>query len=150
LSKLIDNDAYTEGWARYAETMGEEAKIYDTQDADVMSRLWPARGMVVDPGLHAFHWTRQQAVDYMVSSGHFSADTANDYVDRMAVIPGQLTSYDSGGLEIKALRAESQERLGALFDLSRFNRAVLEEGVVPLRELRAHLEAWMADELLHK
>ncbi|AXC15437.1 hypothetical protein ACPOL_6193 [Acidisarcina polymorpha] len=150
LSKLIDNDAYTEGWARYAETMGEEAKIYDTEDADVMRRLWPARGMVVDPGLHVFHWTRQQAVDYIVSSGHFSADAANDYVDRMAVMPGQLTSYDSGGLEIKALRAESQERLGALFDLRHFNQAVLEEGVVPLGELRAHLKAWMADQLLHK
>jgi uncharacterized protein (DUF885 family) len=150
LSKLIDNDAYAEGWARYAEAMGEEARIYDTEDADVMRRLWPARGMVVDPGLHAFHWTRQQAVDYMVSSGHFSADAANDYVDRMAVMPGQLTSYDSGGLEIKRLRAEAQARLGDRFDLRRFNRAVLEEGVVPLGELRAHLEVWMADELSHK
>jgi uncharacterized protein (DUF885 family) len=150
LSTLIDNDAYTEGWARYAEAMGEEAEIYDTEDADVMRRLWPARGMVVDPGLHAFHWTRQQAVDYIVSSGHFSADAANDYVDRMAVMPGQLTSYDSGGLEIKGLRAEAQLRLGTRFDLRRFNRAVLEEGVVPLGELRVHLEAWMADELSHK
>jgi len=150
LSTLIDNDAYAEGWARYAEAMGEEAKIYDTEDAEVMRRLWPARGMVVDPGLHAFHWTRQQAVDYMVSSGHFSADAANDYVDRMAVMPGQLTSYDSGGLEIKGLRVEAQARLGTHFDLRRFNRAVLEEGVVPLGELRVHLEAWMANELSPK
>ncbi|AXC09929.1 hypothetical protein ACPOL_0554 [Acidisarcina polymorpha] len=150
LSKLIDNDAYAEGWARYAETMGEEAKIYDTEDAAVMRRLWPARGMVVDPGLHALHWTRQQAVDYMVSSGHFSADAANDYIDRIAVMPGQLTSYDTGGLEIKALRAEAQARLGARFDLRRFNRAVLDEGVVPLGELRSHLAAWIADELSQK
>ena len=62
LSKLIDNDAYAEGWARYAEAMGEEAGIYDMEDAAIMRRLWPARGMVVDPGLHALHWTRQQAV----------------------------------------------------------------------------------------
>ena len=130
--------------------MAEEAKVYGSEDAKVMRRLWPARGMVVDPGLHAFHWTRQQAVDYIVSSGHFSADAANDYVDRMAVMPGQLTSYDSGGLEIKGLRAEAQLRLGTRFDLRRFNRAVLEEGVVPLGELRVHLEAWMADELSHK
>lgn len=150
LSKLIDNDAYAEGWARYAEAMGEDAKIYDTEEAAVMRRLWPARGMVVDPGLHAFHWTRQQAVDYMVSSGHFSADAANDYIDRIAVLPGQLTSYDTGGLEIKRLRAEAQARLGARFDLRRFNTAVLDEGVVPLGELRSHLEAWIANELSQK
>ena len=106
--------------------------------------------MVVDPGLHAFHWTRQQAVDYMVSSGHFSADAANDYIDRIAVLPGQLTSYDTGGLEIKRLRAEAQARLGARFDLRRFNTAVLDEGVVPLGELRSHLEAWIANELSQK
>ena len=147
LSKLIENDAYTEGWARYAEALGEEANIYDTEDAAVMRRLWPARGMVVDPGLHAFHWTRQQAVDYIVSSGHFTADVANDYVDRIAVTPAQLISYDSGGLEIKKLRAEAKARLGTRFDLRRFDRAVLEEGVVSLGELRAHVEAWMIDEL---
>lgn len=147
LSMLIDNDAYAEGWARYAEAIGEEAKIYDTEDAAVMRRLWPARGMVVDPGLHAFHWTRQAAVDYMVSSGHLSADEANDYVDRMAVMPGQLASYDTGALEIKGLRAEAQAKLGTQFDQRRFNRAVLEEGVVPLGELHAHLQAWMADEV---
>jgi len=150
LSKLIDNDAYAEGWARYAEAMAEEAKIYDSEDAKVMRRLWPARGMVVDPGLHAFHWTRQQAVDYMVSSGHFSTEVANDYVDRIAVMPGQLTSYDTGGLEIRALRVEAQRRLGGRFDLRRFNQTILEEGVVPLQELRAHLEIWMTDELSHK
>ena len=130
--------------------MAEEAKIYDSEDAKVMRRLWPARGMVVDPGHHAFHWTRQQAVDYMVSSGHFSTEVANDYVDRIAVMPGQLTSYDTGGLEIRALRVEAQRRLGGRFDLRRFNQTILEEGVVPLQELRAHLEIWMTDELSHK
>ncbi len=149
LSQLVDNDAYAEGWARYAEALGEEVKIYDTQDAAVMRRLWPARGMVVDPGLHAFHWTRQQAMDYIVASGHFNAQEASDYVDRIAVMPAQLTSYDSGGLEIKRLRAEAQVKLGSRFDLRRFNRAVLEEGVVPLEELRAHVETWIADELSH-
>jgi uncharacterized protein (DUF885 family) len=150
LSQFIDNAAYVEGWARYAEAMGEEADIYDTDDAAVMRRLWPARGLVVDPGLHAFHWTRKQAVDYMVSSGHFTAEVANDYVDRIAVMPGQLTSYDSGGLEIKELRADAEAKLGARFDLRRFNRAVLEEGVVPLKELRVQLEAWIGEELSRK
>jgi uncharacterized protein (DUF885 family) len=105
--------------------------------------------MVVDPGLHALHWTRQQAVEYMVSLGHVDADAANDLVDRIAVMPGQLTSYDSGGLEIKHLRAEAELKLGARFDLRRFNRAVLDEGVVPLEVLRANLETWIAEELAH-
>jgi uncharacterized protein (DUF885 family) len=59
-------------------------------------------------------------------------------------MPGQLTTYDTGGLEIRALRQQAQDRLGARFDLKAFNRAVLEEGVVPLGELRAHVEAWIA------
>ncbi len=146
LSRLVDYPAYTEGWARYAEAMGEEAGIYDTEDAAILRRLWPARGMVVDPGLHAFHWTRQQAIRYIVASGRFTEEEANDYVDRIAVMPGQLTSYDSGGLEIKALREEAEAKLGGSFDLRRFNRAILEEGVVPLKELRAHVESWVAAE----
>ncbi len=146
LSRLIDNSAYVEGWARYAEALGEEFKIYDTDDAAVLRRLWPARGMVVDPGLHALRWTRRQAVNYMVASGHFDEETANDYVDRIAVMPGQLTSYDTGGLEIRALRAEAEAGLGPRFDIRRFNRAVLEQGVVPLGELRVHVEAWVEEQ----
>ena len=144
LSKLSFNSAYLEGWARYAEGMGEEAGIYQTEDARILRRIWPARGMVVDPGLHAFGWTRQQAIDYLVSSGRFSAKAADDVVDRIAMLPGQLTSYDSGGLEIKALRAEAQAALGERFDLREFNRTVLEEGVVPLAELRLHVNAWIS------
>jgi len=144
LAKLSYNSAYIEGWARYAEAMGEEAGIYPDEDAKILRRIWPARGMVVDPGLHAFGWTRQQAIDYLVSSGRFGAKAADDVVDRIAMLPGQYTSYDSGGLEIKALRAEAQAALGARFDLREFNRTVLEEGVVPLTELRLHVKAWIS------
>lgn len=144
LSKFVFNSAYTEGWARYAEAMSEEIGLYDSKDALILRRIWPARGMVVDPGLHAFHWTRQQAVDYLVASGRFNPKSANDIVDRIAVMPGQLTSYDSGGLEIKALRKEAEEKLGTRFNLREFNRAVIEEGVVSLSELRNHIESWIA------
>jgi uncharacterized protein (DUF885 family) len=143
LSRFVDNAAYAEGWARYAEAMSEEASIYDTEDAAILRRMWPARGMVVDPGLHVFHWTRQQAIDFMIASGRFTVEEANDYVDRIAVMPGQLTSYDSGAHEIMALREEAKSRLGRRFDLRSFNRAVLEEGVVPLAELRAHISDWI-------
>ena len=123
--------------------MGEEADIYQTEDAAILRRVWPARGMVVDPGLHALHWTRQQAVEYLVATGRFDEKGAQSQIDRIAVMPGQLTAYDSGGLEIKSLRAEAQAALGPKFDLREFNRTVLEEGIVPLGELRRHVESWI-------
>jgi uncharacterized protein (DUF885 family) len=144
LGKLTSISAYQEGWARYAEALAEEAGIYDTQDAAILRRIWPARGMVLDPGLHAFHWTREKAVQYLLSTGRYTAKSADDTIDRIAVMPGQLTAYDTGGLEIRELRAEAQQRLGTAFDLKEFNMAVLEEGVVPLNELRRHIKSWLA------
>ncbi len=143
LTKLLFIPAYQEGWARYAEGLAEEANIYDTPDAVIFARIWPARGMVVDPGLHLLHWTREKAVQYLVSTGRFTPKSADDEVDRIAVMPGQLTAYDSGALEIRALRTEAQHRLGDHFDLKEFNTAVLEEGVVPLHELRRHIRSWL-------
>ncbi len=67
-------------------------------------------------------------------------------VDRIAAIPGQLTAYDSGGLEIMALRRDAEQALGDRFDVRRFHQRVLENGVVPLAALRAHVEAWIAAE----
>src|SRR5205823_5163506 len=94
VNKLIFNSAYVEGRARYAEAMGDEADIYQTEDAKILRRVWPARGMVVGPGLHSFNWTRQHAVDYLVGTGRFDAKGAENLVDRIAVMPGQLTAYD--------------------------------------------------------
>jgi uncharacterized protein (DUF885 family) len=141
LSKLISLPAYQEGWARYAEGLAEEVHMYDTPDAAILRRVWPARGMVVDPGLHAFHWTREKAIRYLVSTRRYTRKSANDMVDRIAVMPGQLTAYDSGALEIRALRTEAEQRLGKKFDLKAFNQIVLEEGAVPLAELRRHVIA---------
>lgn len=143
LSKLISIAAYQEGWARYAEGLAEEAGVYDMPEAAILRRIWPARGMVVDPGLHALHWTREQAIQYLVSTGRYTRKSADDLVDRIAAMPGQLTAYDSGGLEIRALREEARRRLGDRFDLKAFNQAVLEEGVVPLSELHRHVLAWL-------
>jgi len=149
LSKLLTIPAYQEGWARYAEGLAEEAGIYDLPEAAILRRVWPARGMVVDPGIHAFHWSREQAIQYLVSTGRFTRKSADDEVDRIAVMPGQLTAYDSGALEIKALRTDAQRRLGRRFDLKQFNQVVLEEGVVPLSELKRHVSAWLDSRTLH-
>lgn len=144
LARLAANPAFIEGWARYAEALADEAGAYETPYALVTRRAWPARGLVVDPGLHALGWSRQQAVDYIMESGRFTAPEAEALVDRSAAMPGQLIAYDTGGLEIAALRHEAETRLGARFDLRQFHARVLEGGAVPLTLLRARIEAWIA------
>jgi uncharacterized protein (DUF885 family) len=143
LSKIADNSAYVEGWARYAERLAEEAGIYQTDYARISRRIWPARGMVVDPGVHAFGWSREKAVAYLVATGHFDEHRAEATVDRIATMPGQLTAYDSGGLEIFALRSEAEATLGKRFDIRQFHQRVLEQGVVPLPALREHVLEWI-------
>jgi uncharacterized protein (DUF885 family) len=144
ITKLTGNSAYVEGWARYSEALAEEANIYRTPYALMTRRLWPARGMVVDPGLHVMGWTRQQVIDFIRESGRFSGPEADDLVDRVAIWPGQLTAYDSGGLEIMALRREAEAALGSRFDIRQFHQRVLENGAIPLTALRANIAAWIA------
>jgi uncharacterized protein (DUF885 family) len=146
ITKLTGNSAYVEGWARYSEALAEEAGIYRTPYALMTRRLWPARGMVVDPGLHVMGWTRQQVIDFVRQSGRFSGPEADDLVDRVAIWPGQLTAYDSGGLEILALRREAESALGPRFDIRIFHQRVLENGAIPLTALRANIAAWIAAE----
>ena len=145
ITNMLGNSAYIEGWARYSEALAEEAGIYDTVYALMTRRLWPARGMVLDPGIHVMGWTREQAVAFMRESGRFGGTEADDMVDRIAILPGQLTAYDSGALEIMALRREAEAALGPRFDLRDFHARVLETGAVPLSALRAHLTEWIAE-----
>lgn len=143
--KLSFNSAYIEGWARYAERLSEEAGLYTTDYAKIESRAWPAHGMVIDLGIHVFGWSNQKAVDYLKATGRFDDRTAPDALDRFAVMPGQATAYDTGGLEIFAVRKEAEDALGPRFDLREFNQKVLEEGGVPLEELQAHVRAWIKE-----
>ena len=133
-----------EGWARYSEALAEEMGLYESVTGPITRRAWPARGMVVDPGIHLFGWTREQARDYMNESGRFPESMGDDMVDRIAIMPGQLTAYDSGGLEILALRRQAEEALGDEFDIREFHDKVLENGTIPLGYLRQHIEAWIA------
>lgn len=144
VAALLFNSAYPEGWARYSEALAEEAGIYRTVYARITRRLWPARGMVVDPGIHLMGWSREQAVAFIRESGRFAGPEAEDLVDRIVVWPGQLTAYDSGALEIAALRRQAETALGRCFDLKEFHARLLETGIVPLSALRAHIEAWIA------
>lgn len=132
-----------EGWARYSEGLAEEMGLYTTTTGPILRRAWPARGMVVDPGIHLFGWTREQAKTFMLASGRFPASQGDSMVDRIAILPGQLTAYDSGGLEILALRREAEAAMGDQFDLRIFHDRILENGTIPLPQLRAHVEAWI-------
>jgi uncharacterized protein (DUF885 family) len=132
-----------EGWARYAAALAEEMGLYDTTTGPIRRRAWPARGMVVDPGIHLFGWTREEAIEFMLESGRFPDERGDQMVDRIAILPGQLTAYDSGGLEILALRKQAEESLGDEFDIREFHDRILENGTIPLVSLRTHIETWI-------
>ena len=134
-----------EGWARYAEALAEEMGLYTTTTGPITRRAWPARGMVVDPGIHLFGWTREEAIAFMMESGRYPENMGDEMVDRIAILPGQLTAYDSGGLEILALRKMAEDKLGDDFDIREFHDRILENGTIPLVQLRAHIVAWLAD-----
>ena len=133
-----------EGWARYSESLAAEMGLYETTSGPIGRLAWPARGMVVDPGIHLKGWSREQAIEFMGRAGRMTDTELDEMVDRIAVLPGQLTSYDSGGLEILALRALAEERLGKEFDIREFHDRLLENGTVPLEMLRSHMEDWLA------
>lgn len=143
VGRVARNVAFVEGWARYAEALAEEAGLYESPTGPIYRRTWPARGMVVDPGIHVMGWDRDRAVAFLQASGRFDRASADRMVDRIATIPGQLTAYDSGALEIFALRKMAEERLGDRFDIKIFHRTVLENGSVPLWMLRAHVTRWV-------
>jgi len=143
VSRMISNAGFVEGWGRYAEELAEEMGLYSSPAALISRRTWPARGMVVDPGIHVFGWTRQQALDYIEASGNFTGEVAEAMVDRIAIMPGQLTSYNSGGLEIFALRKMAEKKLGDQFKIQDFHDRVLENGSVTLPMLRSHIEYWI-------
>lgn len=144
--RLLGSTAYIEGWARYSEMLAEEAGLYETGYGAISRRAWPARGMALDPGLHLYGWTNEQVKAFAAESGRFNGDSGEILLDRIAALPGQLTAYDTGGLEIIRLRNEAVRRLGPRFDIQAFHARVLENGAVPLAALSAHVEAWIAAE----
>jgi uncharacterized protein (DUF885 family) len=139
--------AYGEGWALYAESLGHDLGLYDDPVA-LMGRyqdeLYRAGRLVVDTGLHARGWTRQQAVRYMVDECGASEDNANLEVVRYMAWPGQALGYKIGELTLLDIRAQAEKRLGVRFDIRAFHDAIIEEGQLPLSMLRARMESWIA------
>ncbi|HEY0144145.1 MAG TPA: DUF885 domain-containing protein [Thermoanaerobaculia bacterium] len=143
ITRFVGNSGFSEGWARYTEALSEEMKLYATKHGRVGRLGWPARGMVIDPGLHVLGWTREQAIAFARESGTMTEENASSLVDRVAVWPAQLTAYDSGGLEITALREQAEKALGKKFDIRKFHDAVLGDGSVTLPMLRTKIERWI-------
>jgi uncharacterized protein (DUF885 family) len=141
---------FVEGWGLYSERLGIEMGLYDTP-AKQMGRLsyemWRANRLVVDTGIHALGWTRQQAVDYMLANTALSEGNINAEVNRYITWPGQALAYKLGELKIRGLRARAEEALGEDFDLRAFHDTVLENGSVPLDVLEAHVDDWIAAQL---
>jgi uncharacterized protein (DUF885 family) len=141
--------AFSEGWGLYSERLGIEMGLYDTPARD-MGRLsyemWRASRLVVDTGIHAFGWTRQRAVDFMVDNTALSRANIDAEVNRYITNPGQALAYKIGELRIRELRARAEQALGERFDLRRFHDAVLEHGSIPLDLLEANIDAWIARE----
>lgn len=139
--------AYGEGWALYAEYLGQEMGIYHSpyeKFGYLSYQMWRAARLVVDTGIHHEGWTRQQAIDYMTQNTALSQREIVNEVDRYISWPGQALSYELGYLRILALRHEAEQALGAKFDLRAFHDAVLELGSVPLPVLEDHVHAWIA------
>ena len=133
--KHIHNAAYAEGWGLYSERLSDEMGLYSTavdRMGMVSADSMRACRLVVDTGLHALGWSREQAVDYMVANSPLAEGVVRPEVDRYIVSPGQATSYMVGRLEIQRMRREAEQRQGAGFEVRKFHSAVLDSGSLPL------------------
>jgi uncharacterized protein (DUF885 family) len=142
-----DYTAYTEGWALYAESLGKELGLF-TDPYQWFGRLndeqLRAMRLVVDTGLHAKGWSREQAIKYMLDNSTMAESDVVSEVERYIAWPGQALGYKVGDLHIQGLRRKAEQELGPKFDVRDFHREVLSDGGVPLDVLDAKIERWIA------
>ena len=140
-------NSYVEGWALYAESLGDDLGLYDDPYVHygyLRAQAWRAGRLVVDTGIHALGWTRAQAIDYMVDSGGLAPEDATAEVDRYIVWPGQALGYKLGELKIRELREAAHGALGERFDLRAFNQEIIDHGALPLPVLERVIGDWVS------
>ena len=141
------SSGFGEGWALYAERLGDEMGLYSSDLARMGmlgSEAFRAARMVIDAGIHAKGWSRDQALDYLVSHTVIPPRVAQGEIDRYISWPGQAPSYMIGRTEIMRLREQARSAMGARFDIREFHDRVLEDGPLPLGFLRQKVERWIA------
>lgn len=150
LRKVLPFNAYAEGWALYAERIAKtEMGIYDNDPLGDLGRLqaemFRAVRLVVDTGLHAKRWSREQAIDYMIAKTGMTAAEVTREIERYVVWPGQATGYKVGQLAILAMRERAERALGERFDVKAFHEVLLMNGGMPLDILGETVDLWIAE-----
>ena len=152
LTRLITFNAYSEGWGLYAEELADELGLHEGDPVGRIGylrwQLWRAARLVVDTGLHSQNWTRQQAIDYLITTTGDAPGVIVTEVDRYIVWPGQACGYELGRREIARLREMARNELGPDFDLRGFHDAVLLNGEAPLSVLDTIVRDWIPQQRL--
>ena len=141
------NTAYVEGWALYAETLGYDMGFYQDpyqRFGTLSDEMLRAMRLVVDSGIHAKGWTREQAIAYMLANSDMGKTDATAEVERYIAIPSQATAYKIGALTIQRLRKKAEAELGDKFDIRDFHAQVLMTGALPLPILEKKIDDWIA------
>jgi len=138
--------AFVEGWSLYAASLGEEMGLYrdpESKIAALMIEMGCAAGLVIDTGLHAQGWTREQAIDYLQTQLSIDAPAARTAVDRDLSLPGEALACGLGGRKIRGLRARAEQALGTRFNVREFHAELLDGGAMPLEILESGVDRWL-------
>lgn len=147
--KYASFTAYTEGWGLYTEELGKDMGFYQDPYSDfgrLAMELWRACRLVVDTGLHAKRWSREEAIEYLVDNTPNARYDAVKAIERYIAMPGQATAYMIGKLKIMDLRDKARTTLGDKFDIRGFHDEILKDGPVPLSLLESKIDAWIAQQ----
>ena len=142
--------AYSEGWGLYAESLGKELGVYTDpyqHFGGLNAELWRSIRLVVDTGIHAKQWSRQDVLDYMYANSAVAEVRAIAEAERFMAIPGQALAYKVGQLKIRQLRDRAEAALGEEFRVKDFHTEVLKDGAMPLFMLEAKIDRWVAQQL---